>query len=76
MQLAKGVRRREHTYLVALKEEGKDQFLNVLKEVLQVLDEYGDVMSPELSKKLFPRREVDHVIVLESGAKPPSGSLL
>lgn len=75
MQLAKGVRRREHTYLVALK-EGKDQFLNVLEEVLQVLDEYGDVMSPELSKKLFPRREVDHVIVLESGAKPPSGSLL
>ena len=29
-------------------------------------------MPPELSKKLHPRREVDHEIELEVGARPPA----
>ncbi|KAH9688170.1 Endonuclease [Citrus sinensis] len=37
-----------------------------------VLDEYKDVMPPELPKKLPPRQEVDHGIELEQGAKPPA----
>ncbi|KAI4331932.1 hypothetical protein L6164_016879 [Bauhinia variegata] len=40
--------------------------------ILEVLDEYRDVMPTELSKKLPPRREVDHQIELELGAKPPA----
>lgn len=43
------------------------------KEVLPVLDDFGDVMPPELLNKLPLRREVDHVIELESSAKPPAG---
>ncbi|KAI4313125.1 hypothetical protein L6164_026132 [Bauhinia variegata] len=39
--------------------------------ILEVLDEYRDVMPTDLPKKLPPRREVDHQIELEPGAKPP-----
>ena len=35
-----------------------------------VLEEFKDVMPIELPKKLPPRREVDHAIELEPGAKP------
>lgn len=69
MQLAKGVRQREKTYLVALKEEAEDEFLDVPEEVLPVLDDFGNVMPLELPKKLPLRREVDHVIKLEPGLK-------
>ncbi|TXG67082.1 hypothetical protein EZV62_008357 [Acer yangbiense] len=41
-------------------------------KVQTVLDEYKDVMPQELPKKLSPRREVDHQIELEPGAKPPT----
>ena len=37
-----------------------------------MLDEFEDVIPPELPKKLPPRREEDHKIKLESGAKPPA----
>ncbi|XP_048231260.1 uncharacterized protein LOC125370291 [Ricinus communis] len=48
IQLSKGVKRKEPTFLATLKVE------------------------EELPKKLPPRREVDHEIELESGAKPPA----
>ena len=41
-------------------------------EVKKALDEFKDLMPPELLKKLPPRREEDHKIELESGAKPPA----
>ena len=37
-----------------------------------VLEEYKDVMPTELPKKLPPKRDVDHHIELEPGAKPPA----
>ncbi|KAH9752508.1 Endonuclease [Citrus sinensis] len=37
-----------------------------------VLNEYKDVMPPELPKKLPPRREVNHAIEMEQCAKPPA----
>lgn len=40
--------------------------------IQKVLEEFKDVMSPELSKKLSYRHEVDHEIKLEQGAKPPT----
>ncbi|XP_073107197.1 uncharacterized protein [Elaeis guineensis] len=40
--------------------------------VLKVLQEFEDVMPPELPKTLPPRRAVDHKIKLELGAKPPA----
>ncbi|CAN6695431.1 unnamed protein product [Malus baccata var. baccata] len=44
------------------------------KKLEDVLVEFADVMPKELPKKLPPRREVDHAIELEPGAKPPSKS--
>ncbi|KAG8377434.1 hypothetical protein BUALT_Bualt08G0032500 [Buddleja alternifolia] len=58
-----------------MKEESPD---NVQQEdgapplIKRVLEENQDVMPPQLPAKLPPRREVDHVIKLEPGAKPPS----
>ncbi|KAH9648298.1 Endonuclease [Citrus sinensis] len=40
--------------------------------IQSVLNEFKDVMPPEILKKLPPRREVDHAIELEQGAKPPA----
>lgn len=40
--------------------------------IQEVLEEFKDVMSPELSKKLPSRHEVDHEIELEQDAKPPT----
>ena len=39
------------------------------REVDEVLEDYKDVMPPELSKRLPPKEEVDHSIKLEVGAE-------
>ena len=74
MQLSKGVRRKDPTFLAALKkEEGQNGGgANVPKPVQEVLEEFKDVMPAELPKELPPRREIDHAIELEPGAKPPA----
>ena len=41
-------------------------------EIKGVLDYFKDMMPPELPKRLPPRREEDHKIELELGAKPPT----
>ena len=59
--------------MVALKEDPIDPMGDPMPmEVKMVLDEFKDVMPPELPKKLPPRREEDHKIELEPGAKPPA----
>ncbi|KAK8933505.1 hypothetical protein KSP39_PZI015300 [Platanthera zijinensis] len=71
MQIAKGMKKGEVTYLTTLKEEAataEDEEVHPLVE--QVLKENQDVMPAKLPNKLPPRREVDHEIVLEQGAKP------
>lgn len=40
--------------------------------IQDVLEEFKDVMPPELLKRLPPQHEVDHQIELEPGAKPPA----
>ena len=71
MQVKKWLKRKEVTYLATRKEE-KDDGLGKLMpmEIKEVLDEFKDVMSPEFPKRLPPRREKDHKIELELGAKP------
>ena len=70
IQLAKGVRREEVTYLAILKHEehveAKDE---TLVEVLDVLESFRVVMPPQLLKTLLPKREVDHRIKLVPNAQ-------
>ena len=76
MQLAKAWKKGEATFLATLKMDdevgGRPEPLP--KAIEAVLEEFGDVMPKELPKRLLPRREVDHAIELEPGAKPPSRS--
>lgn len=72
MQIAKGVKKGEVTYLATLKEEVAAKDEEVHPFIVQVLEENQDVMPTELPNKLPPRREVDHEIELEQGAKPPA----
>ncbi|KAK2966767.1 hypothetical protein RJ640_015365 [Escallonia rubra] len=74
MQIVKGVKKGEATYLAALKMEDHvgDSTEPLPREIEEVLVGNKDVMPPELPKRLPPRREVDHQIELEPGAKPPS----
>ncbi|KAF2285582.1 hypothetical protein GH714_005632 [Hevea brasiliensis] len=74
LQLAKGVKRVEPTYLVALQAEEGDCAVEVPHEVQNVLQEFGDDMPKELPKQLPPKREVDHSIELLPGAKRPIGN--
>ena len=76
MQLEKVLKKNEVTYLAALKEDLINPMGDPMPaEVKKALDEFKDVMPPELPQKLSPRREEDHKIELESGAKPPTPTL-
>ena len=76
MQLEKGLKKNEVTYLAALKKDLINPMGDPMPaEVKKALDEFKDVMPPELPKKLPPRREEDHKIELEFGAKPPAPTL-
>lgn len=72
LQLRKGVKRGEMTYLASIREVSEEGFEeeDLLPEIGAVLGEFKDVMPQELPKQLPPRREVDHAIELEPGSKP------
>nr|CAD1823351.1 unnamed protein product [Ananas comosus var. bracteatus] len=75
LQLKKGVKRGELTYVAALKlETGSGDETSTPPEVAKLLKEFKDVMPPELSKSLPPRRVVDHRIELEPGTRAPARS--
>ncbi|RVW63236.1 Retrovirus-related Pol polyprotein from transposon 297 [Vitis vinifera] len=66
MQVMKGLKRKEVTYLTTLKEERNDGSGEPMpKEIEGVLDEFKDMMPPELLKRFPPRMEEDHKIELE-----------
>ncbi|XP_057755441.1 uncharacterized protein LOC130974589 [Arachis stenosperma] len=69
MQLKKGFKKGEITYLALLQEELTLEREDVPLEIKEVLEENKDVMPSELPKQLPPRRKVDHKIELELGAK-------
>ncbi|KAJ8512718.1 hypothetical protein OPV22_003152 [Ensete ventricosum] len=73
LQLKKGVRKDELTFVAAVKLEPLDgEVIHEPAVVANVLKEFIDIMPPELPKTLPPRRGVDHNIELESGVKPPA----
>ncbi|GKD40289.1 putative nucleotidyltransferase, ribonuclease H [Tanacetum coccineum] len=74
MQFKKGFNKSEPCYLAVTRletNEGSSK-VEVPKVIERVLDEFKDVTSKELPKKLPPKREVDHTIELETGSKPPA----
>ena len=72
LQLKKGVRRQEPTYIIlpTIYEDTVDEVIP--PEIRMVLKKYGDVMPDQLPKALPPRRGIDHQIELVSRAKPPA----
>ncbi|XP_047267518.1 uncharacterized protein LOC124897941 [Capsicum annuum] len=73
MQLVKGFKKREPTFLAALMEIVDCQEAELVPSYVQrVLEENKDVMLEELPKRLPPRSKVDHEIELVPGAKPPA----
>ena len=73
MQVKKGLKRNEVTYMTTLKGEKDDGLGEPMpKEIEGVLDEFKDVMSPKLPKRLPPKRKEYHKIELEPRAKPPA----
>ena len=74
MQIVKGLKKGESTFLATIENLGKE---NGTKDSLppiieEVFEENKDVMAEDLLKILSPRHKVDHKIQLEVGAKPPS----
>ena len=72
LQLEKGLRKGEHTYVAAMIEIKPDKQVKVPDVVAPILRRFTDVMPPELSKKLPPRRQTDHQIELVPGSRPPA----
>ena len=60
LQLEKGLRKGEHTYVVALIEIKPDKHVEVPDVVVPMLIRFEDVMPLELPKKLPLRRQMDH----------------
>ncbi|XP_055814138.1 uncharacterized protein LOC129883521 [Solanum dulcamara] len=76
MQLVKGFKKGEPTFLAALIGVAEDSLEAVPLPlcIKRVLDDNKDVMPEELPQRLPPQREVDHQIELILGAKPPAMS--
>ncbi|XP_070011264.1 uncharacterized protein [Nicotiana sylvestris] len=74
MQVVKGIKKGESTFVatIASLEEDKNFQETVPPCIEKLLEEKKYVMPEELPKQLPPRREVDHKIELEPGAKPPA----
>ena len=71
IQLAKGVRKNEETFLPALKiNEAPKDMSEIPPKVLDVLESFKDVMPSKLPKQLPPKREVDHKIELVPNVQP------
>ena len=70
LQFSKGLKKKGPTFLATLKMEEEPKEVQAPKAIQKVLGEFKDVMPAELPKRLPPRREVDHAIELELGAKP------
>ncbi|XP_069150358.1 uncharacterized protein [Solanum lycopersicum] len=74
MQIIKGFKRGEPTFLATLIEDAGSytEAVPLPPCIEHILSTNKDVMPTELPQRLPPRREVDHQIELVPGAKPPA----
>ncbi|RVX14915.1 hypothetical protein CK203_008007 [Vitis vinifera] len=75
MQVKKGLKNKQVTYMATRKEKEDGSGKPMPKVIKGVLEEFNDMMSPKLPKRLPPRRKENHKIELEPGAKPPAMGL-
>ena len=72
IQLKKGLKRGQETYVAALIKIKEGQSMEFLDSMVKILKEFKDVMPTKLSKELPPWRPIDHKIELLPGTKPPA----
>ena len=72
LQLEKGHRKDEHTYVATLIEIKSNKHVKIPDVVVPMLKRFEDVMPPELPKKLPSRRQTNHQIELVPGSRPPA----
>lgn len=72
IQFEKGCKRNEPSYLCTLRFEEMEESGPIPDVVKHLLEEFEDVMPPELPPRLPPKRSVDHEIELLPGTKPPA----
>ncbi|KAA0065444.1 reverse transcriptase [Cucumis melo var. makuwa] len=72
LQLKNGFSREEPTFMAISLVDEQIEIGTVPVEIRKVLNEYVDILLPELSRSLPPRRGIDHNIELVPGAKPPT----
>ncbi|CAN6455079.1 unnamed protein product [Victoria cruziana] len=72
IQLKKGLKRGDDTFLVAIRKVQGDAPGVVPEALAPVLKDFAAMMPAELPRRLPPRREVDHAIELVPSAKPPA----
>ena len=69
LQLEKGLRKGEHTYVATMIEIKPNKQVEVPDAIAPILSRFFDVMPPELPKKLPPGRQTDHQIKLVPGSR-------
>ena len=68
----KALQKGGEVFLATIVDEKADYCGEVPKKIASVLQQFADVMLPQLPKELPPRRAIDHRIELVPGTKPPS----
>ena len=72
MSIDEGLKRREDTILAALVELKLNVIVEVPDCLAELLKKYEDIMTPNLLKKLQPKRDIDHKIELLLGTVAPA----
>jgi len=73
--IGKALRKSGEMFLTIVVDEKADYYEEVPKKIASVLKQFEDVMSSQLTKKLPPKRAINHQIELVPRIKPPSQTL-
>ena len=75
LQFSHNLKKGEGTYLATIFKVKSDKKMEILDTIVEILEEFSDVMPLKLLKTLPPRCVVDHKIELELGTKPLARTL-
>ena len=72
LQIKKGLKCGNVTYIIALVENKADQSMEVPHNVARIQKEFKDLMPTKLPKELPPKHHIDHKIELPPRTKLPT----